>query len=114
MGHRLGEGRDVVGETVVGVGQPRVHVGDPVVGLGGEVEAVGVGHQPRTKRQGQLGLQVSENNYSILDESRTGPPCHLSGIFPHLLIATQPSKSSISLLMHYLIFCLLYYLGTCL
>ena len=85
MGHRLGEGRDVVGETVVGVDQPRVQVRHAVVGLAGEVEAVGVGHQTRTKRQGQLGLQVSGNNHSILDESRTGPPCHLSGIFPHLL-----------------------------
>lgn len=60
MRHGLREHHDVLGEGLVGVGQPPVHADHFVVSLVGEVGAVGAVHQARAEGQGQLALQVPD------------------------------------------------------
>lgn len=66
VSHRLREHHDVLGEGLVGVGQPPIHADHSVVGLVGEVDLVGMIHQARAEGEGQLALQVPDG---AVDES---------------------------------------------
>ncbi|MPC10787.1 hypothetical protein E2C01_003428 [Portunus trituberculatus] len=56
-----GEGRDVLGEAVVGVLQPTVQVGHAVVTLVAKIQVVGVLDEAGTKGERQMGLQEADH-----------------------------------------------------